>query len=217
MLNGNLPLLCRHTVGLIKLNCLCPHPYLTKTKKIWLGTKPVRDVQWIPSNRACVMNGWLYFLPSMTFRLGIIQLLCESPGNLPLTVHRPVGSRLLSEPSQKNGVGPSAGVCCPISLSAEAFLSLAHLSDVQVCLGSAYSLESGSWLPGWRSFPPGIEAFIKLNNNLLPPGAHRGRWIGFLLPCIWKPRASAPAWIVLLHVLWGIRARRLLVQLRVTG
>lgn len=75
----------------------------------------------------------------------------------------------------KKGVGPSAGVCCPISLSAEAFLRLAHLSDVQVCLGSAYTLESGSWLPGRRSFSPGMEAFINLNNTLRQPGAHGGR------------------------------------------
>ena len=54
----------------------------------------------------------------------------------------------------KKGVGPSAGVRCLISLSAEAFPSLAHLSEVQVCLGSAYTLESGSWLPGLRRFPP---------------------------------------------------------------
>lgn len=73
----------------------------------------------------------------------------------------------------RKGVGPSAGVCCPISLSAEAFLRLAHLSDIQVCLGSAYTLESGSWLPGHMSFPPGMEALINLNNNALPPEAHR--------------------------------------------
>lgn len=72
-------------------------------------------------------------------------------------------------------MGPSAGVCRPISLSAKAILRLARLSDVQVCLGSAYTLEPGSWLLEWRSLPPGMEAFINLNNNLLQPGAHGGR------------------------------------------
>lgn len=46
----------------------------------------MRGIQPIPSKGARVLNGRLYFLPSMTFRFGIIQLLCESPSNLSLTV-----------------------------------------------------------------------------------------------------------------------------------
>lgn len=55
----------------------------------------------------------------------------------------------------KKGVGPSAGVCCPISLSAEAFLRLAQLSDVQVRLGSAYTLSQGHGCQDGGVFPQG--------------------------------------------------------------
>lgn len=53
------------------------------------------------------------------------------------------------------------------------FSKLVHLSEGQVCPGSAYTPEAGSRLPGRRCVPSGMEAFINLNNNLRPPRAHR--------------------------------------------
>lgn len=57
----------------------------TKTG-FYVEEKPVRGVPRIPSKAARVMNGRLYFLPSMTFGLGTMQLLCASQSNLSLTV-----------------------------------------------------------------------------------------------------------------------------------
>lgn len=153
MLNWILLHLWGHTVGLIKLNCLCPHPYLTETKRIWFGTKPVKGVEQIPLIKVFAMNGLLCFLPSMTFRPGISQLLCASPGNLPLTMCTDLLDQDCQWDLHEKGVGPAAGVCCPISLSAEAFLCLARLSDVQVRLGSAYTLSQGHGYQDGGVFP----------------------------------------------------------------
>lgn len=83
-----------------------------------------------------------------------------------------------------------------------------------MCLGSAYCLESRSWLLGERSLPLhplGMAAFIS-PNSLLYPRALRGQGIGFSLYLQTAMNGSSWAKDPGAHFPRGIRLGRVLMK-----
>lgn len=162
-------------VGLINLNCLCPHPYLPKTKiGFYLEQNPVKGMLMNSIKQSHDMNEWLYFLPSMMFGLGIIQPLCDSPSNLSSTEYTDLMNQGCFWSPHQERCGPLCRCLHSDKLVSRGFSEPASSVRCTGVPGLSLHPESGSQLARW-SFSPGMEAFINLNNNLLQPGACRGQ------------------------------------------
>ena len=106
MLNIKFSLLCRHISRPNKSKLPLPSPFSHQDRnRILSGTNPVGCITNSFEQSLCYEWG-VYFLPSTTLRLGIIQPLCESPSHLSLTGCPGLLDRGCGRRPHEKGCGP---------------------------------------------------------------------------------------------------------------